>query len=209
MVCNSLHGQQCLHTTPHSTKTQANLTSPPKPTFSSILELLNANLNGNATIAGGVTAVMHLESERKIDQTSDLPTVHNFFRELVYLGCKLCFRALKQDENGIYTHCSYCIEHSSSYMFGIMYCWRPCLLYLSKQSVTIIAKSCHESMCKLLKDVKPQDILEEGNTTLFERLKIVFNTVNKNITIVLNCETLLDENGFVKSQNFEFLDLHV
>ena len=226
--CNSVHGQLSLHTTPQSTKKLRNEETsifgraarlgPPKKdssTFSSISELLKANLNGKATISAGVTNITYTEalnsrhSQRSIDKTSDMATIHEFFRGLVYLGCKLCFRALKQDHNGIYTHCSYCIQHNASYLYGVMYYFGPCFVCLSDKSASIIAKSCHESTSKFLKDVRPQDVSEEVNCELFERLKRAYDTVNKNVKVVLNCETVLDENGFVKSKNFELLDLQM
>jgi hypothetical protein len=226
--CNSVYGQLSLHTTPQSTKKLRNEETslfgraarlgPPKKdssTFSSISELLKANLNGKATISAGVTNITYTEalnsrhSERSIDKTSDMATIHEFFRGLVYLGCKLCFRALKQDHNGIYTHCSYCIQHNTSYLYGVMYYFGPCFVCLSDKSASIIAKSCHESTSKFLKDMRPQDVSEEVNCELFERLRGVYDTVNKNVKVVLNCETVLDENGFVKNKNFELLDLQM
>ena len=221
--CNTVYGQLYLHTTPQSSKKLQNeettffvYSDIPRPvekdssTFSSILKLLEANFNGKAIISAGVTKITYTETtqsspcERSIDRTSDKTKVHEFFCELVYLGCKLCFRALAQDHNGIYTHCSYCMQHNLSYTYGVMYCFKPCSVYLADKSAPIIAKLFHEFTSKFLKDLKPQDVLEDSNT-LFERIKDVFDDVNENVKVVLKCETVLDENDFVKSKNFELI----
>ena len=180
------------------------------PIFSSISDLLKANLNGTAITSAIISTIMCTRSERSrlpertIDKKSDPVTVHEFFRELVYLGCKLCFRALKQDQNEVYERCSYCIQHNSSYLYGVMYLFKPCLLYLSDKSASVLVKSSHESTSKFLKDLRPQDILEDENDKLFERLERVFVTVNN---VILTCETSLDENGFIENQKFHLLDV--
>ena len=223
--CNTVHGQLCLHTTPRSTKKLENEETTlfghaassksyekQSSAFSNISQLLEANLNGKATIVVGITKITcaeTLNSEKNIDKTSDLGTVHQFFHELVYLGCKLCLRALKQDKNGIYVHCAHCRQHNSSYMYVVMYCFKPCLVYLSDKSVSIIVKSCHRATSKLLKDVRPQDVLEDDKSVLLERIHDVFNTANRNVKVVLNCDTVLDENGFVKTQSFELIDIEI
>ncbi len=225
--CYTLHGQLSLHTTPRSAKklrnkettlfAQATPLGPPEKdsaTFPSISELLKANLNGKATISAEVTNLTRTDTlnsrhtTSNINETSDMARVYQFFHDLVYLGCKSCFRPLSQDHNGIYTHCSYCVQHNSSYSYGVMYYFKPCMVNLSDKSASIIAKLSHESTSKFLKDVMPQDALEDANATkLLERVKGVFNPVNKKV--VLNCETVLDENDFVKSMNFELLALQI
>ena len=223
--CNTVYGQLCLHTTPRSTKKldheetilfgcATGLESYEKESlvFPSISELLKAKLNGKATITAGVTKITcteNLNSERKIEKTSDSCTMHQFFRELVYLGCKLCLRALKQDQNGIYVHCAHCRQHNPYFMYAVKYYFRPCLMYFSDKSALIIVKSSHMATSKFFKDMRPQDVLEDDNSELLERMKDVFDTANKNVKVVLDCDTVLDENGFVKSQNFELVDIEV
>ena len=224
--CNSVYGQLYLHTTPQSTKKLQNEettlfghTKPLRPvakdssSYSSVFELLKANFNGKAIVSAGVTKITDTETfcpERSIDKTSDMTNVQQFFHDLVYLGCKSCFRALKQDHNGIYTHCSYCIQHNSDYTYGVMYYFTSCFVHLADNSASIIAKLSRECISKFLKDLRPQDVLEEANSyKLFERTKDVFETMNKNVQTILECETVLDENDFVRSKNFQLIALQM
>ncbi|XP_028407002.1 shieldin complex subunit 2-like [Dendronephthya gigantea] len=218
--CNSLHGEHFLHTTPRSTKKLqqeetsffANLTpciaQEDCPTFSTIYELLQANLNGKAAICAEVTRIQCTEanSSQTISKASDMFAMQCFFRNLVYLGCKSCFRALKKDHNDIYMHCSYCIErHNSSYSYGVAYFFKQCWVYLSDESGTLFGTSSHVATVKFL--TRPEDALNDDISKLFERIQRIFHS--DNVNVVLRCETVLDENDFKKSQNFELLDLQV
>ena len=221
--CSTMHGQHCLHTTPRSTKKLqhevrslfGNLTpcmsQEACPTFSTISELLQANLNGKAAISAEVTKITRTEADNyatTISEASDMLTIQCFFRDLVYLGCKSCLRALKRDHNDIYVHCSYCIQqHNSCHTYGVAYFFKQCWIYLSDYSRMLICTSSHEATSKFLKDTKPEDVLNDDASKLFEKVQNIFHS--DNVNVILRCETVLDENDFKKSQNFELLDLRL
>ena len=221
--CKGIHGDFILNTMPRSTK------SPPQPssvfhaptqhkeppTFSCISGLLKANYNGKVYVFVNIInisideALADRDPVLSINKTTGLETIVRFFHQLVYLGCKSCLRALRQDNNCIYTHCSDCLKNPYSYTFGVMYCYKQCTINFSDLLASIFATSFHKATACLMKGFDPQDVLEGTcSNKLFESFCNIFSAACKP-RVCLNCETKLDENGFVVKQSFEFIDLYL
>ena len=221
--CRDVHGDFTLHTTPQSTKllTQPSLIhivptqEEESSVFPCISDLLKANCTGKVSVSANITnisierALADMNSVLNIDKTSDSETVQQFFKQLVYLGCRSCLQALKQDHNHVYTHCSHCLNHPSNYRFGVIYCYKQCRICFSDSSASIIAMSFHRSTIKLIRDFDPQDVLEGTKTNeLFDVCSSIFH-INYQPIVSLYCESKLDENGYIEKQTFELVDIHV
>lgn len=221
-------GTIVLHTTPKSTKTKlteenleakrllsilGDIPSEVK-TFKSIKDLLDAKFSGSAEISGFISAIVFYSDTNgtlNIKSTQDVEILNDCFPHLTYIGCALCFRPLTQDKNQIYGQCSHCVDHKPDYNYRVARFYRNFTVRMKDSGGDIEVDVKHGSACKLFKGIEANQLVKLHQKSckideFLERVKELVSNREK-CRMILSCHTVLDENSFVISRNFTFMDI--
>lgn len=217
-----------LHTTPKSTKTKlteenpeakrllsifGNIPSEVKA-FKSIKHLLGAKFSGSAEISGFISGIIFYSDTNEtlnIKSAQDVEILKDSFPHLTYIGCAMCFRQLTQDKNQIYGQCTHCVYHNPDYSYKLGRFYRNFTLKMKDSEGDIVIEVKHSSACKLFKGIEPNQLVkqQQKNCKIDEFLRRVRELVSskEKCRMILSSRTVLDENSFVVSRTFTFMDI--
>lgn len=179
--------------------------------FHSIRNLLEAKYTGLAKIIASIHSfVLHSKDIELVITTSDWE--ENFKKlellsnncVLLYLGCSACTRKLKQDSNGIYGQCMYCVNQTVNYTYSSSYYYMPFHICLRDNTGMIMVHVSPLAACKLLEQVPAKVFSHKKGETFIKDFGILLKDLlfREPQEYVFECCAILDENSFVEQRTF-------
>ena len=224
-----------LHSTPRSTKTKL----PPEDTnaslimsrfdenvkktrkFANLFDLLESKYAGLAEVKAEITSLQfQCESDdaiilHKTGSATDL--LKEKIDKLVYVGCGSCSRALDQDQNGVFGHCSHCVVTNPLYKYTINYYYKPLRISLADSSASLQVEAFSRGVSRLFQDFPAKTLTQRTINALPRDENFVDSFVKHVGTLVkdvkckalLACHVTLDENSFVENRTFTLQEIDV